>query len=135
VLLATILLFVPVQAGPIEDEIAARIMPVGTVCVEGEDCAGMASAGVVSAGGDNGASAAADNYQKSCSTCHAMGVANAPILGNKDQWESRISKGKDVLYKSAIEGLAPTMPAKGMCFSCSDDDLRAIVDYMIDEAS
>jgi len=24
-----------------------------------------------------------------------------------------------------------TMPAKGLCFDCTDDDLRALVEYMI----
>jgi cytochrome c5 len=36
----------------------------------------------------------------------------------------------DVLYASGINGLAPGMPAMGMCFDCSDDDIRAVVDYM-----
>jgi cytochrome c5 len=40
----------------------------------------------------------------------------------------------DVLYASGINGLAPAMPAKGMCFTCSDDDIKAIVDYMVAES-
>jgi cytochrome c5 len=27
------------------------------------------------------------------------------------------------------------MPAKGLCFDCTDDDLRAIVEYMIDSSN
>jgi len=30
-----------------------------------------------------------------------------------------------------LTGLAPAMPAKGMCFACSDDDMRSLVDYMV----
>ena len=60
------------------------------------------------------------------------GVAGAPKLGDAVAWEPRIAKGMDTLYNSVINGLPPAMPAKGMCFSCSDDDLRALVDYMVD---
>ena len=28
---------------------------------------------------------------------------------------------------------APAMPQRGLCLSCSDDDLAAAVDYMIEE--
>ena len=38
----------------------------------------------------------------------------------------------EVLYQSSINGLPPGMPAKGMCFTCSDDELKAIVDYMVE---
>jgi cytochrome c5 len=40
----------------------------------------------------------------------------------------------DVLYASGINGLAPGMPAKGMCFDCSDDDIKAVVDLMVASA-
>ena len=58
--------------------------------------------------------------------------AGAPKLGDITAWEPRLAKGVDVLYKSVINGLPPAMPAKGMCFSCSDDELRDLVDYMVD---
>ena len=47
------------------------------------------------------------------------------------QWAPRLEKGMETLYDSGIYGLAPGMPAKGMCFECSDDDIRAVVDYMV----
>ena len=79
-----------------------------------------------------GSSAGAEeNYKKTCSTCHAIGVAGAPKLGDAVSWEPRIAKGMDVLYSSVINGMPPGMPAKGMCFTCSNEDLKAIVDYMI----
>jgi len=40
----------------------------------------------------------------------------------------------ETLYDSGINGLAPGMPARGMCFSCSDDELNAVVDYMVAES-
>jgi len=54
--------------------------------------------------------------------------------GDVAAWEPRIAKGIDVLYSSAVQGLPPGMPAKGMCFTCSDDDLKAIVDYMVESS-
>ena len=76
-----------------------------------------------------------ENYAKTCGICHDAGVANAPKFGDAEQWASRISKGKDRLYMSSIIGMPPAMPVRGMCFSCSDDDLKALVDYMVEAAT
>lgn len=108
-------------------DLVDRIKKVGEVCIEGEDC-GSAPVVVAAAGG----ASVEENYNKSCATCHIAGVAGAPKLGDAVAWEPRIAKGMDTLYNSVINGLPPAMPAKGMCFSCSDDDLRALVDYMVD---
>ena len=109
-----------------DKDIVDRIKKIGELCIEGEDCAAKPMIVAVS-----GASVQ-DNYNKSCATCHVAGVAGAPKLGDAVAWEPRLTKGIDVLYSSVINGLPPAMPAKGMCFSCSDDDLRALVDYMVD---
>ena len=74
-------------------------------------------------------------YTKHCINCHKSGVANAPKLGDAKDWETRLAKGKDTLYKSAISGIPGTaMMAKGTCSSCSDKELEATVDYMIAES-
>ena len=121
-----------VNAGPVEDEISARIAKTGTVCVEGESCASGSAGGATIAAADSGG--AESNYKKTCATCHAAGIAGAPKFADKEQWVSRIAKGMDVLYRSSINGMPPAMPAKGMCFQCSDDELKAIVDYMVEAA-
>ena len=112
-------------------DISERIKKVGEVCIEGADC-GSASAAtaVVVAGG----ASVESNFNKSCATCHNAGVAGAPKFGDVAAWAPRLEKGMDTLYSSTINGLPPAMPQKGMCFSCSDDDLRALVDYMVDAA-
>mgnify|MGYP006159198659 CR=1 FL=1 len=120
-----------VSAGTIESEIAGRISKVGEVCVEGGDCAAATTTAVASSNDGGGAEA---NYAKACATCHAIGIAGAPKLGDSAAWQPRIAKGLDSLYQSVINGLAPGMPAKGMCFTCSDDDLKALVDYMVDSS-
>lgn len=74
-------------------------------------------------------------YQQYCGTCHKTGVANAPKFADKAAWEPRIAKGKDVLYQSAMNGVAGTaMTPKGSCMNCSDDELKAAVDYMVENA-
>ncbi len=111
-----------------KDDIAERLKRVGGVCIAGDDC----GSGI--AGGTSTASAAGgleSNYNSSCGTCHAAGVAGAPKFGSAEDWEARIATGMDVLYDSAINGKGAAMPAKGLCFTCSDDELKALVDYMI----
>jgi len=122
------------QAETPEELIAERIKKVGDICLEGEACdrPQMATGDTATMTIASTGSAAKANYDKSCVTCHGAGVAGAPMLGDKGAWDDRIAKGMDVLYASSINGLAPAMPAKGMCFNCSDDDLKAIVDYMVD---
>lgn len=74
-------------------------------------------------------------YQQFCSTCHKTGVANAPKFADKAAWQPRIAKGKDVLYQSAMNGVAGTaMTPKGSCMNCSDDELKAAVDYIVENA-
>lgn len=75
-------------------------------------------------------------YKKSCFSCHGTGVANAPKLGDVESWKSRISKGKDALYTSAVNGVPGTaMMARGTCAACSDDELKAAVDFMVSKVN
>ena len=70
-----------------------------------------------------------DKYNKSCAICHASGAANAPKTGDAEAWEPRLAKGVDVLVASVTAGLN-AMPPKGMCFDCTDDDYKALIDFM-----
>ena len=73
-------------------------------------------------------------YSKTCAACHATGVAGAPALGNKAAWKARIALGSDTLVKHAISGIR-AMPPKGGCTSCTDDDIKAAVAYMVKKSS
>ena len=73
-------------------------------------------------------------YQASCQACHAAGVAGAPKPGDKEAWAPRIAKGNDALLSSVTNGLN-AMPPKGTCMSCSEDELRAAVEYMVGQGS
>jgi cytochrome c5 len=51
---------------------------------------------------------------------------------------ARASKGKDTLYKHAIEGFtgsAGVMPAKGGNAALTDEQVKAAVDWMLDQPS
>ncbi len=109
-------------------EIEARIKPVGDVCLQGDaNCGGA----VVASGG--APRSGEDVYNADCMACHATGVAGAPKLGDAAAWADRLAKGTDTLYDSGINGLAGTsMIAKGGCMNCSDEEVIAAVDYMLE---
>lgn len=76
-------------------------------------------------------------YGNVCSLCHAAAVAGAPKPGDKADWAPRIAQGTDVLYKHALEGFTGAkgmMPARGGSTTLSDDEVKAAVDFMVDQS-
>ena len=73
-------------------------------------------------------------YDQVCATCHETGTAGAPMISDKAAWQSRIKKGKQTLYKHAINGFG-AMPPKGGAANLSDKDVQAAVDYMVAQVS
>jgi len=71
-------------------------------------------------------------YQASCASCHAAGVLGAPKVGDKSQWSSRIAEGIEHLYSSAINGIGAMAPRGGS--SLTDDQIKVVVDYMIENS-
>ena len=113
----------------VEDQIEARIKNPAEVCVIGTQCA----AGLVFANTNSGEPKEPQTvYETFCFACHGTGANNSPVFGNVEAWAPRIAKGIDVLYDSALHGFNNNaMPAKGLCADCSDDDLKATVDYIV----
>lgn len=68
-------------------------------------------------------------YNKSCAVCHASGAAGAPKTGDAQAWAPHLAKGMDTLLQSATNGLN-AMPPRGMCFDCSAEDYKALIEYM-----
>ena len=105
-------------------DIAARISSPAKLCLMGEPC--VSGTAVLST---HAPQSPDQIYNTFCFACHATGVSQSPILGDIAAWQPRLQKGIDVLYASSINGLG-LMPARGTCANCSDDELRAVVDYM-----
>jgi cytochrome c5 len=68
-------------------------------------------------------------YNKTCAVCHNSGAAGAPRKGS-NAWAARLGKGEGVLLANTKNGIG-AMPAKGLCQDCSDEQLKALIDYMI----
>lgn len=69
-------------------------------------------------------------YEEYCSGCHAMGSGGAPKFGDPSSWDAVIKQTMPIVYDNAIKGKG-SMPAKGTCLSCSDDEIKQAVDYMV----
>lgn len=72
-------------------------------------------------------------YENHCVVCHAQGVAGAPKLGDKANWDARVSaaaKRQGGLLASVKNGLN-AMPAMGTCMECSEAELQIAIDYML----
>jgi cytochrome c5 len=111
-------------------EIEARIKPVGEVCLEGDSSCGGAATAVAS-----GPRGGEEVYNAACMACHTTGAGGAPVLGDVAAWAERIAKGMDVLHASGVKGIAGTgMIAKGGCMNCSDEEVIAAVDYMVENS-
>jgi len=72
-------------------------------------------------------------YEKTCKMCHGQGIAGAPKTGDAAAWQTRVAKGKDVLYTHAINGFRGKafMPPKGGNKKLSDDEVKSAVDHML----
>lgn len=143
--IALIILAVIISSGVNQSDINAqnrdrqvieRIAPVGQITVGEVDSAQTADSG----SGDTGAGEAAAGdaiYETSCAACHASGVAGAPTFGDEAAWSGRMEKGIDTLYSNAIDGFqgeTGVMPPKGGNTSLSDEEVKAAVDYMVEQA-
>ena len=69
-------------------------------------------------------------YQKNCMACHTTGAAGAPKLGDAAAWAPRIAQGMDAIMVNVMNGIN-AMPPKGLCMTCSEDELKSVVDYII----
>ncbi|PCI77091.1 MAG: cytochrome C [SAR86 cluster bacterium] len=137
-----------------QQSIEDNVRPVGQVCLAGQSCvgstAGTANTVAPAASTSIAAPAAAvveevvevvaaatevaafdveSTYQMSCFACHGTGAAGAPIMGDADAWTERMTKGMDAVMANVVNGLN-AMPPKGLCMTCSDDNLQTLVSYM-----
>ncbi|MGF2735472.1 c-type cytochrome [Marinobacter sp. DUT-1] len=130
--LAVVLLGFGLTAGAVmasvEDEIRARIEPVGEVCLEGQEC-GAAAAPTQAA--SSGPRSGSEVYDAVCMACHTTGAAGAPKIGDTAAWAPRIDQGMETLINHAINGFN-AMPAKGGCASCPDEEIKNAVEHIVE---
>jgi len=103
-------------------QIAERIKPVGDVYLVGAEPV---------AEKPKGPRTAESIYGTFCVACHGTGVSGAPIKGNAEQWAPRIAQGMDIMTDHAIKGFN-AMPPKGSCMDCSDEEIVATINHMIE---
>lgn len=72
-------------------------------------------------------------YDKYCASCHAMGSGGAPKFGDAGQWAPVVQLGMPKVYQNAIQGIGG-MPPKGNCDSCTDEQVKSAVDYIVNSS-
>lgn len=127
----------PVEAKRTEN----RIAPAGAVFAgaSGEAAKAAADAAAKAAAASQvaygGTLDGAVIYDNLCAGCHKSGAGGAPLL-TATGLGARASVGKETLHKHAIEGYtgsAGVMPAKGGNPALTDDQVKATVDWMLDQ--
>lgn len=121
-----------------QQEIDQRIAPVSRVALAGEEEEGAGEAAAVPAPPPVKAKLTGPQvYNQVCMACHATGIGGAPVFGDASAWDPRIAKGIDTLDEHALNGFqgeAGVMPPKGGRVDLSDEEIKAGVQYMVDQA-
>lgn len=86
-----------------------------------------------SSGGAITADTGKDVYLDKCAVCHDSGAAGAPKIGDAGAWAERMKSGLDTVVTRAIKGYN-SMPPKGTCMTCSDAEIKAAVEYILDQS-
>lgn len=132
----------PQEVSPIEAKRTEnRIAPAGAVFAgaSGEAAKAAADAAAKAAAASQvaygGTMDGAVIYDNLCAGCHKSGAGGAPLLTAAGMG-ARAGKGAETLHKHAIEGYtgsAGVMPAKGGNPALTDDQVKATVDWMLDQ--
>jgi cytochrome c5 len=65
-----------------------------------------------------------------CNVCHLTGWNGAPLSGDANDWQPRLTTGFDSLFKNAKQGIN-SMPPMGTCQDCTDAELEAAIRKML----
>jgi cytochrome c5 len=121
----------------VEAEIAARLEPMGEVLLLGDEALAAAAPPPPAPARVETTMSGPQVYNEACYLCHAApGVGGAPVIGDTEAWAARVPLGIDTLTEHAINGFqgdAGVMPAKGGRLDLSDAEVRAAVEFMLDE--
>jgi cytochrome c5 len=122
----------------VQAAIDERIKPVGRILLMGDaELAAAAAAAVAAPKPVATVMTGPQVYNAACIVCHQPGVTTgAPTVGDAAAWAPRIAQGKDTLYTHALTGFQGTkgfMPPKGGRVDLSDDEIKAAVDYLVEQ--
>jgi len=77
-------------------------------------------------------------YREHCSRCHQGGfigwISGAPKTGDSEVWKKLSVKGIDQIKRNAIQGIG-RMDPKGGCEKCTDEEVNAAVDFMLQQTA
>lgn len=116
-----------------EEVVVENIKPVGQVNVAGESAPAPSTPEAAAAPVETAAAtpkSGEEIYKGTCMACHTTGAAGSPKLGDAAAWAPRIAAGMETLMTNATNGLK-AMPPKGLCMTCSDEELRSAVEYIV----
>lgn len=71
-----------------------------------------------------------DVFLQNCAACHVNGVAQAPRVSSRADWEPRLATGRQSLLNSVLRGKGG-MPPKGGNASISDAQATEALDYIV----
>lgn len=71
-----------------------------------------------------------DIFLQNCAACHVNGVAQAPRVSSRREWEPRLATGRQSLLNSVLRGKGG-MPPKGGNASISDAQATEALDYIV----
>jgi len=71
-------------------------------------------------------------YGVVCAGCHDTGANAAPMLSQPQQWQTILQQSVSVTHAHVINGYRD-MPERGLCFQCSDDELIATTEFMLEQ--
>ena len=75
-------------------------------------------------------------YEASCANCHSSFIggffSGAPDIDDKEDWAALLPKGVDGLTATTIAGIGDMAP-RGACADCTDEEIRAAVEYIVQQ--
>ncbi len=90
------------------------------------------SSGVEDGGGQSRFEVGETIYRQYCFSCHSSGINGAPRVGDNEAWTRLVEEnGEADLLRTTKEGVMPYMPKMGLCMNCTDEQLSAAIDYMM----
>ncbi|HEY6985991.1 MAG TPA: c-type cytochrome [Rhodanobacteraceae bacterium] len=132
----------PEQSPKAAAEVSDRVAPVGAVyagdtgraaMAAAQEAAKAAAASQVAYGGTTDGKTIFGNL---CHACHETGAGGAPKISDKSAWAPRVAEGLETLIKHATDGFtgkSGVMPPKGGNPALTDDQIKATVQWMVDQ--